>query len=148
MLTARWARPSAVCGGVGIFLIRTSRSKPTDRKFRPVPNQKVCLIESPAPEPAGMQGHRQNNIDTVFIPKKHKGRQEKFTERPGQLDFAPVFKTVDDFRDNPIVHQRCPGNAKFFAGGNACAAIVILPLPARKRYAAANAKRRFNRNQF
>jgi len=95
-----------------------------------------------------MQGHRQYNIDAVSVPKKHKGRQEKFTKRSGQLNFAPVFKAMNDFRNNPIVYQRRPGNTELFTGCSACAAKVILSLPALKRYAAANAKRRFNPNQF
>jgi hypothetical protein len=95
-----------------------------------------------------MQRHRQDNINAVYIPKNQESQQKKFTERPGQLNFAPVFKAVNDFRHNPVVYQWSPGNAKFFAGCNACTAIVILTLPALKRYAAAGAKRRFNRDQF
>ena len=95
-----------------------------------------------------MQWHRQDDIDAVGIPKNQKRQQEKFTERPGQLNFAPVFKTMNDFGNNPVIYQRCPGNVEFFAGCNAGTAIVILTLPALKRYTAADAKRRFNRSQF
>jgi hypothetical protein len=86
------------------------------RYFGPAPYQKICLIESPQPDPAGMQWDRQDNIDAVYIPKNQKRQQEKFAKRSGQLNFAPVFKAMNDFRNNSVVYQRCPGNAVFFAG--------------------------------
>jgi hypothetical protein len=106
------------------------------------------LIESPPPEPARMQRHRQDHIDAVLIPKKHKGRQEKFTQWSGQLNFALVFKAVNDFRDNPVVYQRRPGQTELVISCQACPAMVILSLPALKRYAAADAQRRFDPNQL
>ena len=118
------------------------------RDIWPAPNQKVCLIESPRPDPAGMQGHRQDNIEAVLFPKRQKSQQKQLAERPGQLNFAPEFKAMNDFRYNSVVYQRCPGNAEFFTRCNAGTAIVILTVPALKGYSAANAKRRFNHGQL
>ena len=95
-----------------------------------------------------MQGHRQNNIDAALFPKRQKSQQEQLAERPGQLNFAPVFKAMNDFRNNSVVYQRCPGNAKFFTRCNAGTAIVILSLSALKRYSTTDAKRRFDHNQL
>ena len=94
-----------------------------------------------------MQGHRQDKVDAVFVPKKQKSPQEKFAEGPGQLNFTPVFKAMNNFRNNAVVYQRRPGNAKIFPRCDTASAIVILALPAVKRYTAAYAKGRFNRNQ-
>lgn len=120
----------------------------TVRNSVPVPNQQAGLIKSPPPEPAGMQRYRQDHIDSVDIPKTGKGRQEEFTERPGQLNFALVFKAMNELRDDSVIYQRGPGDSEFLTGTQAGTTIVILILPAVKRQAAADAKRRFNRCQL
>ena len=71
-------------------------------------------------------------------PKKPECRQEKFTKGGGQLNFAPVLKTVNDFGCNLIVHQRCPGDAELIARGQTGTAKVVLSLSAGKRNTAAN----------
>ena len=89
---------------------------------------------------SGMQRHRQDNIDFLYIPKKPEGRQEKFAKRSGQLYFAPVLKGVDDFGNNLIVHQRCPGNSELFSGYQTTTAEVVRPLSAGKRNTTAGTK--------
>jgi hypothetical protein len=95
-----------------------------------------------------MQRHRQNHIDTIYIPEKPERRQEKFAKRSSQLYFAPVLKVVDNFGSSLIVHQRCTGNAELIAGRQTSAAEMILALSAGKRDTATIAKRRFNRDQI
>ncbi len=94
-----------------------------------------------------MQRHRQNDIDTFYIPKKHKCRQEKFAKGIGQLNFAPVLEVVNDFGGDLIVNQCRPGDAELIAGRQTGTAEVVLSLSADKRDTAAIAKGRFDRGQ-
>src|SRR5210317_1169507 len=109
------------------------------RNGLPVSNQKINLIETPLPEPFQMKRYRHHNIDAVFIPKKSEGRQEKFSERSGQLNFALIFITMDNLRKYLLVYQRSAGDSKFFQRRAAIAAAVIYPLSAFKRQPAATA---------
>ena len=94
-----------------------------------------------------MQRHRQDHIDAIYIPKKHKCRQEKFAKGIRQLYFAPVFKAVDNFGGDIIVFQGCPGDAELVAGCQTGTAKVVLSPSAGKWDTAAIAKRGFNRDQ-